>query len=180
MPLSQIWFPTNRDSDLDNVLLFLNNLPAMLENMFNANNSNFLNVCVAESGFDIDIDLFLASFSESSEEFFISLEEFQGKLGNDENRIFAEQTLKKIGFSGRSLRLKANILNGLWRRVLDSVRRTGRDYIDFTNKIVVRLIIKFLAFLNSILGSLKTLLPGIEIIKESKEIMEGLIGITEK
>ncbi|PKD19578.1 hypothetical protein APR41_02945 [Salegentibacter salinarum] len=172
MPLPEIWFPFNKDSDVDNVVHFLEELPANIKSITDPDNSNFYEVCLYKAELGIDRILYEASLKEATEEFLSSLDE------SKEN--WSEQNLRRIGFSGESLILKAKILDGLWKKMRDLMKDVWKEYIDFTNDTVVKWLREFLAFLNSILGSLKTLIPGIDSIKESKEIMETFISITEK
>lgn len=177
MSLPRIWFPLDEESDLQNVLNFLQMLPANMASLIDADNSSFLRLYAIRPEMGINPELFTESFQEARQEFSTNLEVFQGTLREEKNLVEAEQTLRRTGFSGQSLRLKANLLNGIWRKVLDSIRDTGRDFLDLATDPVVVIFRKFLKFLNSILGSLKALMPGIDSIKEIKEIKENLIDL---
>lgn len=76
--------------------------------------------------------------------------------------------------------MKAEHLNFLWKRVLRKVDNTTGAIIDFANNQLVKLLRRFFEYLNSILGSLKELIPGAEAIKEIKEIIESFLGIADE
>ncbi len=71
------------------------------------------------------------------------------------------------------------MLNGLWKKILDHIETLGLHIIDFVNNPLVKLIRNFLAYLNSILNSLTALIPGIDAIKEYKEVIESYLTIAD-
>jgi hypothetical protein len=76
--------------------------------------------------------------------------------------------------------MTATHLNFLWTRVLRGVGNASDAIIDFANDKLVKLLRRFFEYLNSILGSLKELIPGAEAIKELKEIIESFLGIADE
>jgi hypothetical protein len=83
------------------------------------------------------------------------------------------------GLDRESLKLKVGILDRLWKNVVEFVRNTGTWFMDFTNKDLVTLVRKFLSYLNSFLESVKLVFPGVEAMKEFKDMLEGLFDLTE-
>jgi len=88
-----------------------------------------------------------------------------------------QRKLKKHGLTGDSLKLKANTLNLLWHNVIGKI---GKGLIDFANNDIVKLLRKFFAYLNSILGSYAQVFSGLGAIIEIKENIEAYLNIATK
>lgn len=77
--------------------------------------------------------------------------------------------LASAGLAGNELQVKAN-----WIRVLSQKLHEAWNSISKTGQeLVVRILKAFNIALNSFLGSLATLIPGVEPIKEFKEYLES-------
>lgn len=87
--------------------------------------------------------------------------------------------VREIGWTGESLRFKGALLNELWSKIIKAVDKNGDRLINFANNEIIKLVRKFLTYLNSLLGSLSSVLPGIEAVKEFKDIAESFISIAE-
>ncbi|MCG7859240.1 hypothetical protein MD537_19850, partial [Flavihumibacter sediminis] len=118
----------------------------------------------------ISVESFLAALEEASRILIQNLETIRKQLYLDGYRRRFESRLSQVGFTNRSLRLKAATLNFHWRRVRRRVGDAVDSIIDFSNNPIVRVLRRFLEYLNSILGSLTKVIPGVEAIKEIKEI----------
>ncbi|QEC76863.1 hypothetical protein [Mucilaginibacter ginsenosidivorax] len=82
-----------------------------------------------------------------------------------------DQRLIGIGFTGESIKLKAALLNKLWKKIVDRYNSNGQN-LNLFDGAVKKLIKKFLNYLNSLLGSILSGIPGGEAIKEIKEFLE--------
>lgn len=188
MELTEKWFYIDETkTDLENVISFIEMLPANLNQIINSEKSNFQKQFIeADSEFGITWILFNSAFKEAQSELDNNLKPFIRDFKIDEiigaglKKRKAGETLLSIGFSNDSLKLKSLILNKLWKKILNKVNELGSGIIDFANNEVVKLVRHFLEYLNSILGSLKELIPGIDGIKEFKEIIESYLAIADK
>ena len=105
---------------------------------------------------------------------------FDFYLNEKSNSNKAINQLQQIGFTGNSLQLKAKLLNKLWKDVIEEDYSISGKMIDFAQKKIVKLVRKFLHFLNSVLNSLKLFLPPLDAIKEVKEVMENYLKIADE
>lgn len=187
MTLSKNWFPINEEqSDMQNVLNFIQQVPSNLRQVFVKKNSNFLkHYLLADKSAGISPLMFTLSFKEAEivlrkgvisfkRDYYIDL-----LLKTNTQDTKGEPLLMNIGFAKKSLRLKAAVLNKLWAEIVKVSNRVGNRIIDFANNEIVTLVRRFLAYLNSILGSLAKLIPAIEPIKEIKEIIESYLVIAD-
>lgn len=179
------WFELNPNkNDLDNVLNFIEQVPSNLDYLFEQSSFREL----LDKDFDkygISSELFFSAFKEAKEEIYKELEFFRGngflkqfrfgKFNYNPNLI-----LEEIGFTGNSLILKANVLNKLWDGVIKVAEKAGGGVISFAINPIVKALRKFLTYLNSLLGSLKELIPGIDAIKEIKEVVESYLSIADE
>jgi len=167
-----IWFNLKREiSDLENVLGFLDNLPFNLEFLFRQQSFQDLFQLNIDDKYFVDKELFYASMYEAFSILKTDIDYFMQGRFRYRFRGGRVRMLELIGFSGNSLRLKANLLNSLWEKVL----KAGDGIVDFANNNIVKAVRKFLTYLNSMLGSLKELIPGVEAVKEFKECSEGFL-----
>lgn len=171
------WFNLRSQDDEFIVFEFLRTLLENLDNFFLQN--SFLHVInkVDQSNFDnITLTDFYAAFQQAREIYtpgYIQLLSFYDSPSSLEE---FKSRLTRIGFTGKSLRLKGNLLNKAWEKI----ERFGDRIIDFSKKSVVKQVVSFLKILNNILGSLMKELPFVEIVKEWKECGEAYIDIAEK
>ncbi|MBS1771591.1 MAG: hypothetical protein JST82_01935 [Bacteroidetes bacterium] len=185
MELGTVWFPINESkTDAQNVYSFLENVSSNFRQLFNSETSNYLEVIGEESM------LFENAYWDAEQQLKINLSVFEEsngdyRFGASENLYFyyryffphpyfsLSRILKNIGFTGSSLRLKANLLNALWNEIVSVV--SNSKVIDFLDKTIVKLVLKFLNYLNSIFDSLKIAFPGLDLLKELKEYIENTI-----
>lgn len=176
------WFELNQNhDDLSNVLDFLEKAPDKLKFLFDQD--SFIDLL------NKDFEL----YKISSSRFFYALEDAGNNLKNEirkfrskisiESESYDESfasnanyTLTQIGFTGATLELKANVLNKMW----DRVEKAGDGFISFIGRPIVKAIRKFLTYLNSLLGSLSKLVPGVDGLKEIKEIGESYVAIADE
>lgn len=188
MELTTTWFNLDENqNDLESVLTFLTALPSNILLIFGDQTSNFIKQFIEpDVDFGITPELFNQTFTEAKDELQLSLGIFRRNfsldyiVGSQNADRRAGEVLKQIGFSQQSLKLKAAILNKLWKKVLDQISRFGKDIIDFTNNEIVKLVRRFLEYLNSLLGSLKELIPGLDGLIEFKEIIENYLSIADE
>ena len=178
--LNNSWFELYENSnDLNNVIRFIEILPDNLEEICKAN--SFAELLDRDyKRYQINYFLFSEAFNEAREALNRNLELFKLGISEEnphykENLLVANEILNAIGFTGSSLKLKAGLLNKLW----DGVISTGDGIISFASNSIVKALRKFLTYLNSLLGSLKELIPGIDAIKEIKEVIESYLSVAE-
>ena len=173
MPLKVILFPLdNLLTDRENVLNFIDQLPSILEQFFDKNACNFFNQLDKDKKLGINQVLFLAAFNEAKGNLVEEVRIFKQNLIN--NPIAINETdnkLVQIGFANNSLKLKSALLNKLWKQLRDHLESINTSIIDFKNRKIKKFVKKSLDYLNSILGSLLALIPGVDGIKEIKEFI---------
>ena len=179
--LNNSWFELQEDSnDLENVIRFIETLPENLQEI--CKDDSFSQLLDRDyKRYQINYLLFMEAFEEAREVLKLNLDLFKFQISDNdpdqqENLIVISDILKDIGFSGSSLKLKAGLLSKLWSAVVSA----GDGIISFASNPVVKALRKFLSYLNSLLGSLKELLPGIDAIKEIKEIIESYLNVAEE
>lgn len=173
------WFEYSKEStDIKNVMKFLEDLPTKFEMFVDPQNSSFKSHLNNFEDPDINSTLFDKALSEAINEYrfyflklnrSLKLDKIQGV--NSRNEKFAKD-LRKYGLTGSSLQLKANTLNFLWNNVMEKSLKFPQKIIEFANKDIAKLLRKFLSYLNSILGSFSIVFPGLEALKEIKDIIE--------
>ncbi len=169
------WYTYNTELDnLENALLFLRKVPTNLEFIFGQ--KTFLEL-FNDFTEDINYDHFISTFFEASEQLLGNLYKVENSLNNERYRNTLYSRLAENGLSKNSLTFKINLLNLHWKRAYSTVKD---GIIDFANSKTVGLFRKVLEFLNSILGSFASIIPGVDAVKEIKEIGESLLGLAEK
>jgi len=169
------WYSYNTDIDnLQNALLFLGGVPSNLKFIFAQESFIML---FDEFTKDIHYDHFMKSFYEAGEILVNSLGKVKDNLHKEEYRRALYFRLAENGLTENSFTFKINLLNLHWKRAYSTVKD---GIIDFANSKTVGLFRKVFEFLNSILGSFASIIPGVDAIKEIKEIGESLIGLAEK
>lgn len=176
--MSSTWYKLEPNaSNLDNIFKFTMEQPRRIRELVSAENSNFFTY----------IELFASPITQQA--FLYALDESVVAITSDLDRIRKDIDINKeifrivnnildtIGFSGYSLRIKIDQLNYLWELVLRSLQRTGQTVIDFGNNSLVKVLRRFLNYLNSILGSLSKLIPGADGIKEIKDLLESYLEL---
>lgn len=174
------WFQLSEGEDgrneLTDVLNFIGEVPDILDRIF-LQQSTFRDLVDRDNDRGINFILFEKAFHEAKRTLTTSLDVFRRQIG-----IFplyrdrALRTLRKIGFRGSSLKLKANLFKKLW----EDLNKLGGDFIDYTKRPIVKLVRKFVKFLNKLLDSLKILIPGLEAIKEFKDMGEEYVDLGEE
>jgi hypothetical protein len=181
MEIFQTWFDLSDKYtyNRDHVLSFLERLPGKIGTFVREDNSNFFYILkIVES--PITPALFLTELEYAANRLYQNLSRLRERFESVEFRNAFDQVLADIGFAQNSLLMKATHLNFLWTRVLRGVGNASDAIIDFANDKLVKLLRRFFEYLNSILGSLKELIPGAEAIKELKEIIESFLGIADE
>lgn len=181
MEIYDSWFDIdNQKTDLENVFKFLYDVPYKIDILLRDYNSNFFEQLQIAETQKINKDIFLSALYEASRQLFNNLDFEREKLNSEENLQILTLRLNSVGFTNNSLVLKAETLNFNWRRVKRSVGEGVNNIIDFAKKPTVKLLRRFFSFLNSILGSLTSVFPGAEAIKEIKEVIESYLGLAEE
>nr|WP_319571444.1 hypothetical protein [uncultured Draconibacterium sp.] len=178
MNIKDYWFNLELEDDTEIITYFVNNLKENFQTLFtNENTSNFLQVMVISDNERLSKERFLNVFSETFSILEIHLEETGGIKFDPKFPSFSE--LYSIGWMDESLRYKGALLNDLWSNITKTVEKNGDRLINFANNKILKLVRKFLTYLNSLLSSLSLAIPGIEAIKELKDIAESFISIAE-
>ncbi|MEO7922326.1 MAG: hypothetical protein ABIR30_01475 [Chitinophagaceae bacterium] len=181
LPPDNDWFELDDEkTDLENVLTFLEDLPGKLRTFFEEPyfDSVFKRL---EASRQFSRGLFFNSLQEATEILRDDLRGLRSRMNSsspDESGTaisVAEETIRRIGFTDQSLKLKATLLNRLGRKA----KRAVHKVVGFVKRPIVKGIRGFLNFLNSILGSLTKLIPGAEAIKEIKDSGEALMALTD-
>ena len=176
------WFDLNQEhEDLNSVLDFVDRVSENLEYIFNQDSFREL----LDNDYDaykISASLFFDALDNAAKNLRDEVAIFRDRIDKD-NLDYDERYVKnanyiltQIGFTGETLTLKANVLNKLW----DGVLRAGDGIISFARNPIVKAIRKLLAYLNSLLGSLTKLIPGVDGIKEIKEIGESYLNVADE
>jgi hypothetical protein len=181
MEIFTTWFDLelNYVYDRDRVTSFLAELPNKFETFIREDNSNFFDTLRRVES-PISRSTFTSALKSAADTLFQNLSRLQRRFDSSTFRNRFDRGLADIGFTGVSLLMKAEHLNFLWKRVLRMVDNTTGAIIDFANNQLVKLLRRFFQYLNSILGSLKELIPGAEAIKEIKEVIESFLGIADE
>ncbi len=183
MDLNFKWFPLDEEkTDLENITQFLENLPKNIKKIIDPNNSDIYEI-LKKNKVGISEDLIQNAFKEARQVYSRSLHIFKYKYKS--KKIMSDHLLEKlgmdlikIGFTENSLKLKSSILNKLWEQIIDYLNSIGSMTLRFADSKLIQLLSSFLNYLNSILGSISKVCD-IDIIKEFKEIIEGIININE-
>ncbi|MBB6239006.1 hypothetical protein HDC90_003653 [Pedobacter sp. AK013] len=181
MPLPNPWFELNENSsDLNNVISFIEKLPDNLEKICEVDTFKTL-LNNDKDHYQVDYSLFEEAFNEAKKVLKDNVAILKDQISHinlsyQENLKTVNDILNDIGFTGASLKLKARLLNKLW----DGVISAGNGIISFTSNPIIKALKKFLTYLNNLLGSLKTLLPGIDAFKEIKEVIESYLDEAEE
>lgn len=181
MEIYNTWFELEESkTDAQNVINFLAGLPGRMSVLIQDYNSNFFEQLAASGPVQVIREVFMNALEEATMQLLSNLMQEREKLQNPVYALEFNSRLTSIGFTENSLRLKAHTLNFHWEKLLTHVHTAGNTIIDFANNSVVKLVKRFLDYLNSVLGSLIKLFPGAEPIKEIKEIIESYLGIAEE
>ncbi len=156
------------------VINFAEKIPFHLRYIFD--HASFRNIINEEEEVSkINSALFFKAFDQAEKNLFENLDILRQILPSE-----FQERLENIGFTGPSLQLKARRMNSLWNEVVSVVNSIGQGVIDFAKAPIVKVIRKTLTYLNNILGSLKNAIPGLEAIKEIKEVGESYLGIADE
>ena len=63
---------------------------------------------------------------------------------------------------------------------MDTIKNIAQGIIDFALNPIVKVIRKLLSFLNKLFESLKIVIPGIDAIKEIKDVGEEYLSIADE
>ena len=177
-PQFNSWFNLD-DIHLDPhiVLNFLRGVPEGLKEIFSSDwFIAFLeegNVKEEGDKNNISPDLFFRAFDEAQKVLYRALDEIDRQMNDDDFFYQFEDQLTMIGFTRSSLQIKGRRLNKLWEDVKKSSESVGR----FVFRPFFKKMLKFLEFLNKILGSLLKVIPATEAIKEIKDFGESYIEV---
>lgn len=164
------FFDTDENaSNFTNVYNFLNTLPGNLKLLIDEHTSNFKQVVDRDIPYGISYNLFILAFNEATTT-------LNDDLINRSETQELNQILQRIGFTGDSLKLKAAIINKIWTELRTELSDIMYTLVDWGKKKIREIIEKLLKYLNSLLGSLKDLIPGSEALKELKEALEYYIS----
>jgi len=192
MEISKTWFQNNNTDDVNTVITFIENLPNQLEVFINPNTSNLKIIAEKLDNSDLSFESFQKAFNDSKEyyktNFLLVLRKLKlDKVYNNTTNSKTYKTflkgIKSSGLTGQQLRTKIEMLNKLWENVYSFIYNTAQKIIDFSNNKLVKLVRKFLSFLNSFLSSLISavgaFIPGVDSMKEIKDLIEGYLDLGE-
>ena len=190
--ISKTWFQNNNTDDVNTVITFIENLPNQLEVFINPNTSNLKIIAEKLDNSDLSFESFQKAFNDSKEyyktNFLLVLRKLKlDKVYNNTTNSKTYKTflkgIKSSGLTGQQLRTKIEMLNKLWENVYSFIYNTAQKIIDFSNNKLVKLVRKFLSFLNSFLSSLISavgaFIPGVDSMKEIKDLIEGYLDLGE-
>ncbi|MBN8585683.1 MAG: hypothetical protein J0M37_11365 [Ignavibacteria bacterium] len=170
-----IWYNYNSEKDnLENAFSFLEELPEKLNFIFSQESFKRLFDDITE---DINYELFENSFYEVREQLDMNLKLVKENIRIKRYKTYLYLRLAQNGFTENSFKLKINLLNFHWKKAYLTAKN---GIIDFANNKTVGLMRKVLDLLNSILGSFASIIPGVDAVKEIKEVAESIISLGEK
>jgi len=192
MEISKTWFQNKSFDDINTLVNFIEKLPDQLEVFINHKTSNLNKLAEKLDDPDLSFKSFQKAFNESKEyfntNFLISIRKLKlDKIYNNRtNSKSYKQFLKGIkssGLTGQQLKTKIGMLNKLWENVYNFIDDTAQKIINFSNNELVKLVRKFLTFLNSFLNSIisavGSVIPCVDSMKEIKDLIEGYLDLGE-
>lgn len=189
MELTQTWYNSLETSSIEKLLGFIENLSTSLEQFVDPNTSNLNRLTEKLESEDLSFDKVKNTFNNAKRIIERNVLKINRNLKleslyNKRSRIKKQQAslhkaMIEAGLEGDSLDLKFGLLNRLWLSVIEFIDKTAKKIIDFSDNSLVKLIRKFLNYLNSLLGSIQSIFPFIESMKEFKEVLEGFFDIAE-
>jgi hypothetical protein len=162
MATKRLFYNYKPKDKLGGIIQFVKELPYKLEYFIDFRTSNLFH-SLNENG-----------LKQISEGFYHAFNELKRKW--NPSLIYIRDTtfrLEEAGLTGANLKLKTDILNSLWRKLI----AVSKGFINFKDNAVVKTLGKFLKFLNSFLGSLKMVFPFVERAKEFKDCIESSIDL---
>lgn len=122
------------------------------------------------------------------------LEEAQGTLSRQtsliRDRVFARPTppeilqyrqrQKEAGLTRNSLLVKLSVLERLYKKIVEHVKRWARSIADALRKQIQQVwkaLRSFLSYLNKLMSSIKHVLPPMEALKEVKDVVEASLDL---
>jgi hypothetical protein len=186
LPTDIKWFDRNADEDdVFMVLNFIRRLPQNLENIFQ--DVSFISSLNKIGRYnDVNDSLFFAAFQESKQLLIKNLDDLERNIRENEySRNDFRESLRLIGFTENSLQLKAATLDILWNRTIEIKKRRKRSsiyewFISSVKNPITKAIRRLLQFLNDLMDSLKIVIPGLESLKEWKDVGESYISLADK
>ena len=189
MELTQTWFNTKETSSFDKLLGFIENLPSNLEQFVDPNTSNLNKLIEQLESKDLTYNKVTNTFNNAKiiidkNLLYINRRLKIEKIKNRKSNVKKERdkihkAMVICGLDGDSLDLKLGLLNKLWLNVMEFIEKATLKIINFSDNGLVKLIRKFLSYLNSLLSSILSVFPFIESIKEFKDVLEGFFNIAE-
>lgn len=189
MELTQTWTNPKQTSSIEKLLGFIDNLPNNLEQFANPNTSNLNRLIEKFESEDLTFSKVMNTFNSAKEivesnmlkiNRLLKIEDLTRRKSNKMKlRTQIHNAMVMAGLDGDSLDLKFGLLNKLWLNIVEFINKSALNIIDFSDNSLVKLIRKFLSYLNSLLGSIQSVFPFIESIKEFKEVLEGFFNIAE-
>jgi len=159
------------------VLDFLRVVPQGLRSIFSEDwFISFLEEDNAKNSDDknnISPDQFFRAFDEAEKVLYQGLQGIDQQLKDDDFFDGFDNQLTMVGFTRTSLQIKGRRLNKLW----DDVKRSSENVGQFVFRPFFKTMLKFLGFLNKVLGSLLKVIPATEAIKEIKDFAESYIDV---
>ncbi len=157
------------------VFTFLIRIPNIIELFIDNDFSNFNEVSRERNFAEVlSENLLFEIFITTREQLLVNVNNLRNSIRS--NASFTEEFTRRlatIGFAGNSLALKFRLLNYRWNQATIEVKRSSNKRFDFRNRFFLKPLKKFLEYLNSILGSLASVIPGVDGIKEFKELIEN-------
>lgn len=160
--------------DINNVIGFTKNLPVFVDNFIK---QEYSNISEYLEGFpkDISYEKLQVIYQETKDTFKTSFD-LKIKLDDllDDKRLIVDgvyNSLENCGLTKQSLKFKLDLLNSSWEKILESIEKTTNKILDFSNKDMMKLVLKFLGILSSACGSLSIVFPFLEPIKELLDII---------
>lgn len=192
MELEKTWFNSDENDDVMNIIRFIEVLPDRLELFINPNTSNLNLITEKLNDKNLSYTSFRNAFIESKEYLInnlqLSLRALKlDKIYNNPNKSKTNKNFLKgiesAGLTKQQLKTKFSMLNKLWLNVYNFLDKIGTRIIDFSNNDLVKVIRKFLTFLNSFISSIISavgmIIPGVDSMKEIKDLIEGYFDLGE-
>lgn len=191
MEIERTWFVNKGNDDVMTICDFIKELPNRIELFIKSTNLN--EVADKMNDENLSYASFEKAFTESKYYFesnylislrYLKLDKIYSSPKKPNKYKLFSKGLESAGLTKEQLKVKIAMLNKMWLDVYDYINKYGIKIIEFSSNELVKLIRKFMTLLNSFISSIVKAIgpffPGLESIKEIKDLLEGYFDLAER